>query len=33
MERASRNRPVWQYVALVVVFLAAAAYQGRTKEL
>ncbi|HEX7361986.1 MAG TPA: SpoIIE family protein phosphatase [Bryobacteraceae bacterium] len=30
MERAPRNRPVWQYVALIVVFLAAVAYQART---
>lgn len=30
MERAARKRPIWQYVALVVVFLAAAVYQGRT---
>lgn len=30
MERAARNRPIWQYAALIVVFLAAVAYQART---
>jgi sigma-B regulation protein RsbU (phosphoserine phosphatase) len=30
MERAARNRPIWQYAALVIVFLASVAYQART---